>query len=317
MRKIVILGIAKNIENCIGILADCLQTILELWESSKNRAYLYENDSTDSTPEKLRALAAKDPRIHVRTEKGIMIDSKVRSFDNKPCRMECIATARNACMELWESSDSEDSIVIWMDLDRVTRLDPVPIEFFAKQLSEAPPKTITAVFPYSINHKGDMYDTYAYRDETFLLGPEFLGAAWWESTHQTALQNHIRATQGNHRSVFSACNGFGMYRSEAIRGLRFTAYPTAEMEKILRLAWRTESHPAYKALRDSQTNLQTHVNGASMGLYPFGKEGLWYRNNSGYNYPVVCEWVPFHFALRERGYTGLFLITGWRDVSGH
>jgi len=316
MRKLVVLGIAKNISKQVTILKDCLTTILDLHEDS--RAYIYENDSTDDTPSLLKALET-DSRIKVLCEKTRSAEptTKALTWDNKACRLERIADARNKCMEMWESADKEDSIVIWMDCDRVTRLNGDPISFLARQLTEVPDKTVVAFFAFSRNHLGNMYDTFAYRDDKFTLGPEIMGQEWWEEAHQKSIIKHVNESPGTHLKVLSACNGLAMYRSEVIRGLRFTAYPNTAMEAYYRTALRDLRVECHKELVKIQDKPITHDRGVCLGRYLFGTEGIWYKNNSGYNQPVVCEWVPFHFEIVQKGYTGLFLIKGWEDVSGH
>jgi glycosyltransferase involved in cell wall biosynthesis len=318
MRKIIVLGIAKNIANQVSILNDCIQSVLNLHE--KSHAYIYENDSNDNTPEKLQEMAAKDSRITVVCEKSQGQTQTIAStWDNKQCRIETIANARNKCMKLWEENDSEESIVLWMDCDRVSRLDPGPIEFLANQLSEAPPNTVKGFFAFSKNHRGEMYDRYAYRDEAFPLGPELMGETWWKPEYQNALLKHIHTKSSNslHSQVLSACNGLAIYKSDAIRGKRFSAYPTLEMEKYYRSLFRNEKHQAYSLIQTYQRKPTTHHEGVLLGKYVFGTEGMWYYNNSGYNQPVVCEWIPFNFAVRDGKEEGLFLIHGWVDMSGH
>lgn len=318
MRKIIVLGISKNIANQVSILNDCLQSVLNLHHES--HAYIYENDSTDGTPEKLIDMARKDPRITVVCEKSENNAQTIAmTWDNKPCRIECISNARNKCMELWEKSDpgDEESVVLWMDTDRVSRLDHEPIEFLAKQLSDCPPDTIKGFFAFSKNHRGEMYDRYAYRDEKFPLGPELMGETWWKSEYQNKLLQHIHSNTSPHSQVLSACNGLAMYKSEAIRGKRFSAYPTPQMEKYYRTLYRNEKHPAYELIHKVQEKPTTHQEGVLLGRYVFGTEGMWYHNNSGYNQPVVCEWVPFNFAVHDGTGQGLFLIHGWVDISGH
>jgi hypothetical protein len=60
----------------------------------------------------------------------------------------------------------------------------------------------------------------------------------------------------------------------------------------------------------------THIQGVSQGIYLFDKE-LFYRNCSGYNFPVLCEHVPFHAAMIARGYDKLFILPPLIYVSDH
>ncbi len=316
MRKFIILGVAKNIENQITILGDCLKAILDQRDGSK--AYIYEDNSTDKTAERLEALAKSDERIIVRCERdSIKTDTEAKTWDNKPCRMERIALARNKVMEMWEKDDKEDTIVIWLDTDRVHRLDGTILNQVAQQLEGTPIEVAAGFFAYSVNHRGEMYDTYAYRSEKNALGPEIMGEAWWSQENQNKIRREVADNPLPTLQVVSACNGLAMYKSEAIRGLRFSAMPTEFIEKYYRVIWRDQKHSCSKMLQDLQENVKTHHDGVCLGRYCFGTEGMWYKNNSGYNQPIVCEWLSFHLGIRERGYKGLFIVKPWMDISGH
>jgi glycosyltransferase involved in cell wall biosynthesis len=314
MRKFVVLGIAKNIENQVTILGDCLQAILDQREGS--RAFIYEDGSTDKTADRLEALA-KDSRITVKLDNSELPKTEAATWDNKPCRLECIAWARNECMKMWEAEDKEDCIIIWLDCDRVQRLDACLINQLGEQLMGVPIEVACGFFAYSVNHKGEMYDTFAYRSEKHALGPEIMGEEWWSAENQRSIRSEVAECDQPSFKVISACNGLAMYKSEAIRGLRFSALPTPLLEKYYKQIWRNEKAACNKKLCTLQIKPKTHTEGVCLGRYCFGTEGMWYKNNSGYNQPVVCEWISFHLGIKERGYEGLFIIKPWIDKSGH
>ena len=315
MRKFVVLGIAKNIQNQVHILDDCLQAILDQREGS--RAFIYEDGSTDKTAERLLALSKNDGRISVKCDTSEMPKTEATTWDNKPCRLERIAWARNECMKMWEAEDKDDCIVIWLDCDRVQRLDGDLISQLSEQLMGVPIEVACGFFAYSVNHKGMMYDTFAYRSEKHALGPEVMGEEWWSADYQRAIISEIAECGQPSFKVISACNGLAMYKSEAVRGLRFSALPTPFLEKFYKQIWHNEKALCNKKLNELQNKPKTHDQGVCLGRYCFGTEGMWYKNNSGYNQPVVCEWISFHLGIRERGYNGLFVIKPWIDRSGH
>ena len=72
-------------------------------------------------------------------------------------------------------------------------------------------------------------------------------------------------------------------------------------------------HIYVKKVKEKPT---THIQGASQGIYLFDKE-LFYRNCSGYNFPVICEHVPFHASMIARGYDKLFVLPPLIYVSDH
>ena len=66
-------------------------------------------------------------------------------------------------------------------------------------------------------------------------------------------------------------------------------------------------------------NAKTHVDGASVGMYLFPKDkdkdkdknndAIFYFHNSGYNFPVVCEHVPFFAGMRANNHRRIYLCT--------
>ena len=90
--------------------------------------------------------------------------------------------------------------------------------------------------------------------------------------------------------------------------LRYSAVPTAEMNA---------EYQAMNCIPPLAKNAKTHVDGASVGMYLFPKDnhdhandkGIFYFHNSGYNFPVVCEHVPFFAAMRARNYRRIYLCT--------
>jgi len=315
MRKFIVLGIAKNIENQCQVLFNCLTAILDQREGSL--AFIYEDGSTDKTPELLAKISETDKRIVVKSDKSSGAPTTALTWDNKPCRLERIAFARNKCMEMWENTYKDDAVVIWLDTDRVHLVDGPVIHQVAEQLMGVPAEVASAFFAMSLNHKGQMYDTFAYRSEKNALGPEIMGEEWWGKENQDKIHQEVNECSGPSLQVLSACNGLAMYKSECIRGLRFSALPTEQVEKYHRQIFRDSKHPCHKKLLELQDKPKTHHEGVCIGRYCFGTEGMWYKNNSGYNQPVVCEWLSFHYAMRDRGFKGLFIIKPWMDISGH
>lgn len=107
--------------------------------------------------------------------------------------------------------------------------------------------------------------------------------------------------------IASGFNGLCIFRYEAITGIRYSALPTPEMNA---------EYKAMKCIPPLAKNANTHVNGASAGIYLFPNDndneedkGIFYFHNSGYNFPVVCEHVPFFAAMRARNCRRIYLCT--------
>ena len=56
-------------------------------------------------------------------------------------------------------------------------------------------------------------------------------------------------------------------------------------------------------------NINTHYNGALMGVYLHGTDGMFYHNCSGYNFPVICEHVNFFMEMRKNGNNNIYICT--------
>jgi hypothetical protein len=114
--------------------------------------------------------------------------------------------------------------------------------------------------------------------------------------------------------ISSGFNGMCIFRREAIRGIRYSAVPTSEMNAGYKLL---------NCIPPLAKNGKTHVDGASAGIYLFPNDndnhktndadnadkGIFYFHNSGYNFPVVCEHVPFFAAMRARNRRRIYLCT--------
>jgi hypothetical protein len=204
---------------------------------------------------------------------------------------------------------------------------PFPVNSVLRCIARDP-NGFDALICNGLNPMGQMYDTYAYRDAQFPFGPEIMRESFWSGHHQyymqTAVHNrmmfHTRQMKQNpallpYIPVASGFNGMCIFRWEALIGgahaplLRYSAVPTAEM------------NAEYKSLNciPPLSNTQTHLNGASVGMHLFpndkGKgsnsndKGIFYFHNSGYNFPVVCEHVPFFAAMRANNHRRIYLCT--------
>jgi hypothetical protein len=168
-----------------------------------------------------------------------------------------------------------------------------------------------------LNPFGYMYDFYAYRDAQFPFGPEIMREAFWSGHHQqyvqTAMHNKTmfcnRMIQKNpallpYIPVASGFNGLCIFRLDAIKGSLYSATPTPEMNA---------EYQAMNCIPPLAKNAKTHVDGASVGMYLFPKDennkGIFYFHNSGYNFPVVCEHVPFFASMRANNHRRIYLCT--------
>ena len=277
--------------------------------------FIYENNSTDNTKKLLEDWATLDKRVHVKCEvfskEFLLEQGYARAYDNIPCRMESISTARNKLVEWMESFGmgvGEDDLTIFIDPDIPTVFN---VDCLAS-LCRSFPQGAHAFFANGLSGNMKYYDAYAYRDTQHPFGAELLGEEIFDFKYKSVIKQIPFDSQPI--PVLSAFGGLGIYKSICIRGLRYSATPTQDLHTLnLRIMKENPDHLYVKKVKEKPT---THIQGVSQGIYLFDKE-LFYRNCSGYNFPVICEHVPFHAAMIARGYDKLFVLPPLIYVSDH
>ena len=218
---------------------------------------------------------------------------------------------------VWGTAGSPARYVVMIDMDNPV---PFPVNNILRCIARDP-DGFDALVCNGLNPFGYMYDFYAYRDAQFPFGPEIMREAFWSGQHQryvqTAVHNktlfHIRQMRQNparlpYIPIASGFNGLCIFRREALMGLRYSAVPTPEMNA---------EYQAMNCIPPLAKNANTHLNGGSVGIYLFPKtknndtndKGIFYFHNSGYNFPVVCEHVPFFAAMRANNHRRIYLCT--------
>jgi len=278
--------------------------------------FIYENNSTDSTKKLLEDWATVDKRVHVKCEdfskEFLLEQGYARTYDNLPCRMESISAARNKLvewMESWGMGVGDDDLTIFIDPDIPTVF---PVDCLVS-LCRAFPQGAHAFFANGLSG-GNMkyYDAYAYRDTQHPFGAELLGEEIFDFKYKSVIVQIPFDAQP--LPVLSAFGGLGIYKSSCIHGLRYSAIPTQDLHILnQRIMKENPDHLYVKKVKEKPT---THIQGVSQGIYLFDKE-LFYRNCSGYNFPVICEHVPFHASMIARGYDKLFILPPLIYVSDH
>jgi hypothetical protein len=223
---------------------------------------------------------------------------------------------------VWGTIGSPAKYVVMIDMDNPV---PFPVNAILKCIARDP-DGFDALICNGLNPFGYMYDFYAYRDAQFPFGPEIVREAFWSGHHQyyvqTAMQNKTMVCNRQIKQnpamlpyipIASGFNGLCIFRREALKGLRYSAIPTPEMNA---------EYKAMNCIPALAKDAKTHLNGASAGIYLFPKDkdkdndkedkedkGIFYFHNSGYNFPVVCEHVPFFAGMRARNRRRIYLCT--------
>jgi hypothetical protein len=299
--KLIIGTICKNIERNIPVLYSTLKDILEVFPGTN--ICLYENNSTDNTKNLLKEIKNLSSNIHILcedyTNKELLNLTKANTWDMKPCRMELIAIARNKLLDMINSIGYEDNDLILMFDSDIVR--PFNIHIIKNRIQNFP-NNVDVLLANGINSQGNYYDLYALRNIDRPFGPELLGDSFWNLP-----TIHINNTV----KVFSGFAGMGIYKGYCLRNNRYSAIPTNDLDIFNR-----------ELVKSFKEKLPTSIkgpciDGCLVGMYLFGNDGLFYYNNSGYNYPVVCEHSTFHATMYNRGYQNMFIDPELIYYSGH
>jgi len=278
--------------------------------------YIYENNSSDSTPESLRTWSQENSRVHVKSEilsKEYFLErAKAQTYTNEACRLEIHAVCRNKMLDMMEEAGmglQEDDVTIVMDPD----IKQLWNTEFLVQVCKHYPKGVDALFANGLSLRGTYYDAYTYFDEQFPFGMELIHEDRILSEKYPTVMRQI-PFDAQPIPVLNAFGGLAIYRSSSLRGSRYAGTVTKELHEInLKFMREHPDHPYVKLVKEKP---ETHYHGAQLGLYLFDKE-VFYRNNAGYNYPVVCEHVPLHASMRMKGFDKMFLLPPLLYISDH
>jgi len=249
-----------------------------------------------------------------------------RTPPTAPASVPTVPVGGARCDEggVWGTVGSLPRYVVMIDMDNPV---PFPVDAILKCIARDP-DGFDALVCNGLNSSGHIYDTYAYRDAQFPFGPEIMRDVFWSGHHQyymqTAVHNQTLFFKRQIKQrlpyipITSGFNGMCIFRREALMGgmrppcdplgnsidqpLRYSAVPTAEL------------NAEYEALYSIPPFSNTMVNGASVGIHLFpndkcNKKGIFYFHNSGHNFPVVCEHVPFFAAMRAQNRRRIYLCT--------
>lgn len=280
------------------------------------RVFVYENNSTDSTKQRLYQWAALNNRVTVKCEdideETMKTHCLARTMDNKPCRMEAIAYARNRLMEMLEETDigsRDEDRIIMVDADIHCMMSAEPMIQILKRGSN----DYDALFANGLSQRKNYYDLSAYYDMYYPFGLEMIDEKRVFGEKYKSMGQSI-PTNSPRFPVVSAFGGIGIYKASCIRGLRYTGTLTKDVHSVFTQFCR--DHPDHPWVQQVLTKPTTHLDGALLGIYLFDTK-LFYKNNSGYNYPVICEHVPFHCAMICRGHSRLFVEPSLLYYSDH
>jgi hypothetical protein len=314
--KVLICGVARDVESS---LPKTIRIIEDLGKKFTDYTVLvYENNSQDNTPQLLKNWSNKNSKVKCFSE--VISDedySKIivnKTWDKRFYRPERIAYARNKILDHIEKDKFNDfKFVIWIDMDfrKKPIMDGLKEAFDRK-------KEWDAIFCYGVDSHGKYFDWFALRDDNYPVGPELLSDDWWSFEKKLKLN-----TSQNWHPVYSAFGGMGIYKRDAIKGCRYSAVVTEDLDclysRIIKNG-KVNSNYFIRSYFDKNQGVDSSflsLSDASLKESPYGHpyslyfSDLKWRMNSGVSYfPVVCEHVTFHASMIKNGYNRLYINPG-------
>jgi hypothetical protein len=293
--NVIICGVVKNAG---ANLNNNIKLAIQLGvKCDKYKIVIYENNSTDATKEILHAYKSNNNFEIISEdieEATIKRDSKIWAYtavtgSDHPCRIEQIANSRNKIIaEIKSDIYLEYNYVVMIDFDAKFFLS----DGIMNSLYSVKENRKRVIYANSI----DYYDYYALRSphsEFNLFGPEVMGDFFWNKMHQNRLK--INPNSSDLVSVYSAFNGIGVYDKIVFTSYKYDALITPDIKNQYKLI--ASIHPdVYNNFKDIIHNECIKFHGGE------NSPEFYWKNNSGYDKPVVCEHVAFNFALRNAGY---------------
>ncbi len=287
----IICGVVKN---CADKLEANINLAIKTGE--KFNAYklvIYENNSTDGTKDILKKYKTAtiisediDPET-IRQTSRIWSYKEITGSDH-PCRIEQIANARNRVIdEILKPEYDNFTHVVWIDLDsNGWSIDGINDSFTQTTSWDV-------IYANGINPNRTYYDMYALRQlihPDLCFGPEIVGEHFWNNM-KTGL-NFL-----NEKALIPTCSAFGgigIFKKEIFQKYRYDCIVNTEVKKFYKNIINNSR------LNDKYNRLIQN----SDSKFPSGylEENIFWKSNSGYDKPVVCEHVCLNLELYNNGY---------------
>ncbi len=286
--SVLICSIVKNCDKRLNLNINHAIRTGEIFKDY--RIIIYENNSTDNTKEELNKfnnnskfiIKSEDIDLKNKTNFDLWAYTKITGSDH-PCRIELISNARNKVIDIINTSDFNDfSYVIWIDMDsNGWDINGIINSFLNKQAWDV----------VYANNPQNYYDIYALRNQQFCFGPEIIGELFWNQLP------FIKINPNNNLiPVYSAFGGLGIYKKEIFKNHKFyfKVNEYVKQQYSLLLKNNTIDKKILTIIENEDTKFPGGIKDEESGIY--------WKANSGYDGPVVCEHVVLNFELLSQGY---------------
>ena len=129
------------------------------------------------------------------------------------------------------------------------------------------------------NNHNKYYDAYALRNDEYPFGPEIDDTFWVDI--ENGKRHGLYKEKDKLIPVWSAFSGLAIYKSEIFNKCTYEDVVTEEVVRTYNMIAEESKY----------------------------KKDIEYINNSGYNFPVICEHVSLHFQMIQKGYDDLYIYT--------
>jgi len=289
--NVIVCGLVKDCEKTLEYNISLALNVVDLFEMGK--LIIYENNSKDNTKtilnkykehEKMLIISEDIDKETIKQNSKIWAYTEITGSDH-PCRIEMICNARNKVLaEISKPHYDDYTYVIWIDMDsNGYNLKGIETSFLSKQNWDV-------VYANGIE-KGSYYDLYALRTRDFAYGPEIIGEYFWKNIKKVTIQY-----KGSFIPVYSAFGGIGIYKKEIFKKYKYDCIVNDQLEIFYSnyLRENTISATMEKIIENPDQKFPSG--------YKSKKSCIFWKSNSGYDKPVVCEHVCLNLALVNDGY---------------
>lgn len=295
MVKVIICGVCKNVGNYIENSINISKKIGE--KVDDYRIIIYENNSTDNTKailskyidnNKFKIIMEDFSDEYIRKNSKIWSYKEITGSDHS-CRIEQITNARNKLIDEINKPEYDDfNVIVMVDLDH----SDWNIDGVIDSINKVYNNKNMVIYGKTTSY----YDYFALRSlhsNYTILGPELVGEYFANNFNKGFLNFKSR----NLLEVYSAFNSIGVYNKEVLKDTKYSCVYNENVKKV------------YKNILNSNPNLVNMFKNEisndcpkfTGGIYDTELNVYW-KNNSGYNKPIICEHVCFNFELITKGY---------------